>query len=907
MLVSFLVLLAAFGPSGPASAEDPAGVVSFKAQGMPIPRSVDPASLATRELVRIFQDRHPGIRIEAFGMPKVSGEAMDSGPLMAIAAGVPPHAMYVNFRQSSTYIAQGFLEPLEPLMARVMSADPGLTAIGEDGRFVAEPDDAAVDAAREMLRSRVTDSVWPVVYREGIGEGQRDKHVWSLPLSIAVNVLMYRKDLFAEAGLDPETPPKDWDELIDFARKISRPSRNQHGLMIDGGQYLSWGAYSLLVGNGGRAMERGEDGQWRATFNEPEVAESAAFLWRLAREPFEAPNDDGRVAPGAALISPGTGNELELMWERGQVGMLFSSFRDDLITQSNPQLVGFAPIPLSPHGTRGSEINAFMLGVFSGSTDAQKLAVMRFIWFLASEEAQRIRTEIYVENGFGRFVNPVWLKKFGHEDVLEQVPQAIQELYEVAFDTGVPEPYGQNTQNIYRFMSEPLTRMLEMDLSGLSDIERAGRIQPLLDAAVAETNAKLLGRLTPEAVAERRVVGWIALSLLVLALGFAVVTTWRYFTRFAPAGSASVGGSRWLPWLMLLPAVVIMAFWVYVPLGWAFGLAFTDYRLATPSEFVGVMNFAEALYDPQFWASLGRTLYYVALLLGLGFWPPIALAVLLDEVPTKTAKWVFRVLVYLPAIISGVVVMFLWKQLYGDNEFGVLNQLLLKLNVLGPVLGTAVKLGVYALWGLLLWTVIRVALQAAEFGIVGRAVSIGLAVLLLFATVWTLLTPAFLGAWGGPVGAFAFEPLRWIGAPETAMFCTVLPIVWASAGPGCLLYLAALKTIPGSLYEAAEIDGATAMHKLLHVTLPQLKYLIGIQFIAALVLAFQGGADYILALTGGGPNGATSILALEIFIRTFFDLRFGLGTAMAWLLGLLLIGVTAYQLRQLARAQFKTA
>ncbi|BAM03043.1 putative ABC transporter substrate binding protein/permease protein [Phycisphaera mikurensis NBRC 102666] len=895
--------------AGPAAAREPASQprVTFKAQGMPVPRSVDPASLATRELVRIFQERHPGIGIEAFGMPKLHGAAMDSGPLMAIAAGVPPHAIYVNFRQSSTYIAQGFLEPLEPLMARLMSDDPELTRIGEDGRFAAEPSAEQVAAALSVLKSRVADAVWPVVYREGIGENQQDAHVWSLPLSIMVNVLTYRKDLFAEAGLDPERPPEDWDELLAYARAITRPSRNQHGMIMYGGQYLSYGAYSLLVGNGGRAMQRGEDGRWRATFDSPEIAESAAFLWRLAREPFIAENDGGRVADGALRVAPGTGDEVELKWDRGQVGMIFATLSDDLISASNPQLVGFAPVPRSPDGTRGSDINARMLGVFSGSTDAQKLAVMRFIWFLVSEEAERIRTEIYVENGFGTFVNPIWLERYGFDDVLAQVPASVRELYATAFETGVPEPYGQNTQNIYRFMSEPLTQALEMDLRELTPEQREARIQPLLDEAVAETNAKLLGRMTSEERTQRQRVGWIALIVLVVALGVAVVTTWRYFTRFAPVGSASVGGARWLPWLMLLPAVGIMAFWIYVPLGWAFGLSFTDYRLAIPSRFVGVMNFAEALYDPQFWASLGRTLYYVALLLGLGFWPPIALAVLLDEVPTKTAKWVFRVLVYLPAIISGVVVMFLWKQLYGETEFGVLNQLLLKLNALGPVLATLVKVAVYGLWGFLLWTVLRVAAQSGQFGIVGRLVSVGLAVLLSLATVWTVLSPGFLDAWGGPVGAFAFEPLRWIGSPETAMFCTVLPIVWASAGPGCLLYLAALKTIPGSLYEAAEIDGASPMHKLLHITLPQLKYLIGIQFIAALVLAFQGGADYILALTGGGPNGATNILALEIFMRTFSDLRFGLGTAMAWLLGLMLIGVTAYQLRQLARAQFRAA
>ncbi|MEM6553589.1 MAG: extracellular solute-binding protein [Planctomycetota bacterium] len=879
--------------------------MSFKSQGLPKPGSLDPASLSTRALVQLFKERHPHIQIEAFTMPKIHGEAMDSGPLMAIAAGVPPHAIYVNFRQSSTYIEQGFLQPLEPIMARIISDDPKLTELDEEGEWVAYPTEEQIEAATELLKSRVPGPVWPVVHREGIRPPyEKTRHVWAMPLSMSVNVLIYRKDLFAEAGLDPDRPPQTWDELLEYSRKLTIPSRNQYGMMIYGGQYLSWGAYALLVSNGGRAMERGEDGRWRAAFDSMEMAESAVFLWRLSREPFEAVSDGGRRAPGAAIVGPGVGQELDLMWRRGQVGMMFTSLRQDMVTHANPQLIGYAPVPMSPSGTRGSEINAQMLGIFSGATNAQKLAIMRFIWFLVSEEAQEIRTRIYVENGFGRFANPLWLEKYGHTEALSQVPEAMRHVYENAFKTGVPEPYGQNTQHIYRFMSEPLLKMLEMDLSGLTPQERAEQVQAVLAAAVEKTNAKLLGRLTEEQVRQRSVVGWGAMLLLIACLAVAVVTTWRYFTRFAPPGSAGPRQRRWLPWLMLTPALGIMAFWIYVPLGWAFGLAFTDYRLAVPSEFVGVMNFAEALYDPAFWASLARTLYYVALILGLGFWPPIALAILLDEVPTKTAKYVFRSLVYLPAVISGVVVMFLWKQLYGDNEFGVLNQLLLSLNTLGPVAATAVKLVAAGLWFMLVWVVLRVVLQSGEFGWVGRAVTWGFAALLVLATVMVLASPGFWSEYGGTVGAFAFEPLRWIQSPELAMFCSVLPIVWATAGPGCLLYLAALKTVPSDLYEAAEIDGASSLHRLLHITLPQLKYLIGIQFIASLVVAFQGGADYLLALTGGGPNGATNILSLEIFIRTFFDLRFGLGTAMAWLLGLLLIGVTAYQLRQLARAQF---
>jgi ABC-type sugar transport system permease subunit len=101
------------------------------------------------------------------------------------------------------------------------------------------------------------------------------------------------------------------------------------------------------------------------------------------------------------------------------------------------------------------------------------------------------------------------------------------------------------------------------------------------------------------------------------------------------------------------------------------------------------------------------------------------------------------------------------------------------------------------------------------------------------------------------------------------------------------------------------MDGARVWHKICYITLPQLKYLIVIQFIAAVIGAFQGGDAYILALTGGGPNHATLILSLEIFFRTFLNLQFGVGTAMAWLLGIVLIWFTATQLKMLSRAEFK--
>ncbi len=83
--------------------------------------------------------------------------------------------------------------------------------------------------------------------------------------------------------------------------------------------------------------------------------------------------------------------------------------------------------------------------------------------------------------------------------------------------------------------------------------------------------------------------------------------------------------------------------------------------------------------------------------------------------------------------------------------------------------------------------------------------------------------------------------------------------------------------------------------------------MIVLNLIAAMVAAFKGGADQILVMTGGGPNQATTTLSLAIFYRTFMDLEYGVGTAMAWIMGGILIGFTAYQMKLLSRAEFKAA
>ena len=886
-----------------AARADDEAAVRFHAQGLEAPASTSPMAVAQRAVLREFLKTHPNYHVEPFLMPSVVGDgpSMDSGPLMAIAAGIPPHAIYVNFRQSSTYLNHGFLEPLEILLARVLSEDERVREVGADGQWLASPTAQQIEQALNLLRDRVPGPAWPVVYRADESGRVPGEHVWALPEDALVIALLYRKDLFKDAGLDPQQPPRTWDELLEYSRRLTVPERQQYGIMLYGGPGLSWGTYSFLVSNGARVVHEEAPGQWVASYDSPEAAEAVHFVWRLINEPFER---DGQTIRGVARVGV---SELATLWTQGRIAMQFAYLSDQVVDGANAQLIGVAPVPLSPRGTRGSEFNNRMLGVFSGSTPEQKLAVMRYIWFRTGPEARRISTQVYVDLGYGQYVNPNLLEKFGHDRVLRTVPADWKAVFNTAMSAGVPEPYGSNTQNIYSYLTRPMETVLRWpDLHRVPRDEAISRIQRELHASAQDANVRLFDSVPPAVMQKRRVVALVAIAVIGASFAWGAVALWRYFGRVAlrPTESGS-RQHRLTGYMMLLPALALTLGWMYVPLAWGFGLAFTDYRLAVDSAFVGVDNFAEVLFDVSFWQSLLRTFYYVGLVIGLGFWPPILLAILLDEVPTETLKYLFRTIFYLPAIISGVIIMFLWKQLYDPSAHGALNQLVLSLNAVPPVPATLIKWVIAGLWITFLFNLFALPVRLDEMT---RSLKVCLWVVAVTLTVLTVyVTWSAVGLPSLLAGRFHLEPLDWVAAPETAMLCVVLPIVWASAGPGCLLYLAALKTIPSDLYEAADLDGAGSWHKVCYITLPRLKYLLSIQFIAAVIGAFKGGTDYILAMTGGGPQDATMILALQIFLRTFMDLQFGVGAAMAWLLGTLLVGFTAYQLRLLSHAEFASA
>lgn len=137
------------------------------------------------------------------------------------------------------------------------------------------------------------------------------------------------------------------------------------------------------------------------------------------------------------------------------------------------------------------------------------------------------------------------------------------------------------------------------------------------------------------------------------------------------------------------------------------------------------------------------------------------------------------------------------------------------------------------------------------------------------------------------IGYFNVEPISWLGNPKFAIFTISLLRVWQFGSP-MVIFLAALKNIPESLYEAARIDGASKISTFFKITLPMITPIVFFNFIMQLVQAFQEfNGPYII--TGGGPLNSTHLFPLYIYDNAFRYYKMGYGSALSWFLFLVIM------------------
>lgn len=138
------------------------------------------------------------------------------------------------------------------------------------------------------------------------------------------------------------------------------------------------------------------------------------------------------------------------------------------------------------------------------------------------------------------------------------------------------------------------------------------------------------------------------------------------------------------------------------------------------------------------------------------------------------------------------------------------------------------------------------------------------------------------------------DPPHWLNDPAWAKPALIIMGLWA-AGGGMIIWLAGLKEIPESLYEAARIDGANRVQQFTQITLPLLSPYIFFNFLMGMIGVFQT-FESAYVMTDGGPADATLFYAYKLFNESFRYLNMGVASAMAWVLFIVVLGITLLQM-----------
>lgn len=216
--------------------------------------------------------------------------------------------------------------------------------------------------------------------------------------------------------------------------------------------------------------------------------------------------------------------------------------------------------------------------------------------------------------------------------------------------------------------------------------------------------------------------------------------------------------------------------------------------------------------------------------------------------------------------------------------------------------------------GALVNTVVMAAAITLAQNVIGILLALGLSsriksrnVLrtLLFAPV--VMTPIVVGyLWqflfipGGVIARLfdvvGLHNMNILGDPAWARWGVVAIVVWQFSGYSMVIYLAGIQNIPEEIDEAAAIDGASTMRRLISITLPLLRTPMAISMTLAVITSLKL-FDQVIATTQGGPGYSTQTLSLMLYNEAFLNSRYGFGIALGLLVFILIAIVTFAQLR----------
>jgi multiple sugar transport system permease protein len=170
--------------------------------------------------------------------------------------------------------------------------------------------------------------------------------------------------------------------------------------------------------------------------------------------------------------------------------------------------------------------------------------------------------------------------------------------------------------------------------------------------------------------------------------------------------------------------------------------------------------------------------------------------------------------------------------------------------------------------------------------------------------VWRLLYDAQFGFLNALLSRLHLlsQPIDWLGVPGLAMASVILTAIWKGFGFSMLMYLAALQTVPASLYESASIDGASDMQRFRFITIPSIAAVVRTTLLLTSIWTFNY-FEILYTMTGGGPVRSTHISPTFIYEQAFINFNFGNASRFAVISFLVVSAASIQYIRMIRRRE----
>ena len=739
--------------------------------------------------IREFERRNPGIKISMLSM---GAGAMNPQKLMtAIVGRTPPDLIFQDRFTIGDWASRDTFRPLNDLIERDRGKPYG------------------------VRREDYYDACW----REANYRGK----TYAIPAGTDDRCLYYNCEAFREAGLDPDRPPRTWEELRACAVKLT--AYNKDGTFKQAGFIPNFGnswLYLYSWQNGGELMS--PDGK-TCTMDNPYTVEALDYMTSVYDALKGAEKLDA-YQRGFAALPP----EMD-PFLIGRVAMKIDGdwFLQSIARYRPGMDFAVAPAPVPSARLRGEGrfkgeppfitwAGGFSWAIPRGAKRVDE--AWEFVKWMQSPEAMLIgcaAQDRYNASKGRRFVPRLSANL--------KVNEAVHRVYASRY------PSFEQPLKMFREMMDsakfrPVTHVGQFlwDEHVIA-FENATRHKMSAKAALAQGARRVQAELDRGASIQKYPVIPLAVPMAAIAagIGLFVAVMWALARRAGPVGKLMRGEARagyvfalpWLTGLFVLTAGPFLASVIF---------SFCSYDVLHPPRWVGLLNF-QNLFTSD-WPLFSKTLYnagYLALFgIPLGIVTGLAIAMLLNA--SVRGMHYYRTIYYLPSIVPIVASSILWIWILNPDA-GLLN----------------------AGWR------------------------------------------AALTSWSG------INPPNWLASEQWAKPALILMGLWG-AGGGMILWLAGLQGVPQHLYEAAELDGASPLMQFRHVTLPMLTPYIFFNLIMGTIGALQT-FENVYIMTGGGPVDSTRVPVLYLFDNAFRYFNMGYASAIAWVLFLIVLGLTLLQLR----------